>query len=86
MASVNLQQDDIGSINSIIEAADNDTDALEESLIRPGDDDRDVIACLPPRDRYISLCVHVCSGTIATVLLTVLEARVWNFKFKKCRY
>ncbi len=51
MASVNLQQDDLGSINAINEDIDQDTDGLEETLIRPGDDDRDIIACLPPRDR-----------------------------------
>lgn len=51
MASVNLQQDDIESINAINEDIDRDTDGLEETLIRP-DDDRDIIACLPPRDRY----------------------------------
>ena len=59
MASVNLAQDDLASINSVNEDIldQDERDALEETLIRPGggagggDDDRDVIACLPPRDR-----------------------------------
>ncbi|CAL8138118.1 unnamed protein product [Orchesella dallaii] len=85
MASVNLQHDDIGSINAINDDIDQDTDALEETLIRPEEDDRDIVACLPPKDRYWGVYAIFYFLGITTLLpwnFFINADQYWMYKFR----